>query len=147
MDQVAIAGPGCEPCKFYESIAKECAECIEVNTTWHTPGGEDGLTKAQLYTHRKAQNRIPKPKLRVECLQFVEWFWDARAFCGNYENVLTPSILAQWQSHSYVELERWERDVLFGMDRAFRHAYSGVLQYHMRRDQIKDDKDKARFKK
>ena len=84
----------------------------------------------------------------VDYAQYLEWFWEARSFCGSYDNVLTPDILKQWQSHSYTRLEKWERDVLFGMDRAFRHAYSDVLQYHMRRKQIKTetDRDKGRLK-
>ena len=86
--------------------------------------------------------------LRIDYMQYLGWFWDAREFCGSYENVMTPDLLNQWQGHSYTVLQRWERDLIFGMDRAFRHAYSDVLQYHMKRKQIKteSDKDKGRIK-
>lgn len=81
-------------------------------------------------------------------MQYLDWFWDARSFCGNYENVLTPDLLNQWQGHTYNRLDKWERDLLFGMDRAFRNSYSDVLQYHMQRKQIKTatDMDKGRVK-
>jgi len=81
-----------------------------------------------------------------EYRQLVEWFWNIRGFCGSYENVMTPDIVRQWQDHEYITLEKWERDCIFGMDRAFRHAYSDVILWHGKRKQIKNtsDKDKAR---
>lgn len=58
------------------------------------------------------------------------------------DNPLNMAIITDWQSHSHVRLERWERDCLFAMDRAFRRSYNDVVAFHAKRKQIKTGNDR-----
>lgn len=78
-----------------------------------------------------------KPPQGYEVL--IRYFNELRNFCGSIDTVLTMDIIEQWQRHSYVEFAKWERDCMFGMDRALRHAYSDVVKFHSRRTKIKVD--------
>lgn len=61
------------------------------------------------------------------------------------DNPITMAVIKDWEEHTYVKLERWERECIFAMDRAFRRAYSDVLKYHSDRDAEKrSNKDKRK---
>lgn len=87
--------------------------------------------------------------LNSEYHSILDWFWGARGFCGVVDNVLTPDILSQWERHECIKLQKWERDCIFGMDRAFRLAYNDITSWHMKRTQIKtaSDKDKTKARR
>lgn len=64
---------------------------------------------------------------------------------GDYEKPMTMDIVEGWQRHREFRLEKWEREAMFAMDRAFRRSVGEVLQYHARRPVIKalmENKDK-----
>lgn len=79
---------------------------------------------------------------------YLDWFWEVRDLCGGVDNPIRMGIIEEWQRHSGIALQRWERDALFAMDRAFRRGYSDVLKWHMKRPQMKlNDTDKNRVGK
>lgn len=84
-------------------------------------------------------DKVPALNPPLDFVNYIEWFWSARGFCGSSDNVLTPDILAQWSRHEYIDLQKWERDMLFGMDRAFRRSNNEVVSWHMRRKPVKGD--------
>jgi len=67
----------------------------------------------------------------------IQYFNSARSFAGVIDNPLTMSVLEEWQRHTYVTLDRWERECLFAMDRALRRSYSDVVKYHGERKPVK----------
>lgn len=86
--------------------------------------------------------RVPdlEPGLRI--IGLVGYFNALRSLAGVIDNSLTMSIIEDWQRHTYVRLERWERECIFAMDRAFRQSYGAVLKWHAERKQIKTGKDR-----
>ena len=56
------------------------------------------------------------------------------------------AIIEDWQRHTYVTLERWERECLFAMDRALRRSYSDVVKYHAERKPIKSKMNSGKDK-
>ena len=66
----------------------------------------------------------------------IQYFSNIRSFIGDVEKPMTMGVIDDWQRHTYVNLERWERECLFAMDRALRHAYTGVVKYHAGRKPI-----------
>lgn len=87
---------------------------------------------------------VPKPKLDGFAQIMVQYFNDARSFAGIIDNPMTMDTLQGWQEHTGIILERWERDCLFAMDRAFRRAYNDVVKYHAKRPQVKSLKNGGR---
>lgn len=55
---------------------------------------------------------------------------------GDVEKPIRMSDIEDWQRHTYIKLERWERECVFLMDAAFRRAYSDVVRYHAGRKPI-----------
>ena len=100
------------------------------------------MTRAEYLRHARAGHKVPDLKPPARCIGLIQYYNSARGFAGVIDNPLTMSVIEEWQRHTYVELERWERDCLFAMDRAFRRAYSDVLQYHAGRKQVKLGKDR-----
>ena len=110
-------------------------------------GGEDGLSKADIFEWTRRGKQIPKPSLSIEQSDWVDKFWQVRGICGGPDNPITPDIISQWERHTYNTLQKWQRDWMFGMDSAFRHAHGEVLKFHATRAQVKQDdqRDKARL--
>lgn len=75
----------------------------------------------------------PSPRI----LGLIQYFNNLRAFTGVIDNPMNMSIVLDWQKHTHINLERWERECLFAMDRAFRRSYSEVLSYHVGRKPVK----------
>lgn len=92
--------------------------------------------------------KVPALSPPHDLTHYIEWFWSARGFCGSSDNVLTPDILRQWSEHESISLEKWERDIVFAMDRAFRRSHGEVVSWHIRRPVIKGDsgEDLKRFR-
>lgn len=97
----------------------------------------------------KAPESIPALVPPFDYSHYIEWFFAVRGFCGVIDNVMTPSILKDWSEHECVTLERWERDLMFAMDRSFRQSHNKVVSWHMKRKQInvESDSDKSRVGK
>lgn len=53
---------------------------------------------------------------------------------GDIEKPITMDIIRGWQDHTYVKLDRWERDGIFVMDAALRRSYHDVVKFHAQRD-------------
>lgn len=66
----------------------------------------------------------------------VQYFHAIRAAIGDPDKSIRMSDIEDWQRHTYVTLERWERECLFRMDGAFRRAYGAVVRYHAGRKPI-----------
>lgn len=93
------------------------------------------------------EQQAPDIDIPLDFTQYVNWFWDIRAFAGSVDNPVNMDHINQWSSHTYNELQRYERDFIFGMDRAFRHAHSEMIKFHSKRPKISlDDKDRSRLK-
>lgn len=82
-------------------------------------------------------DRVPDLNPPSRCIGLIQYYNSARSFAGVIDNPLTMSVIEEWQRHTYVQLDRWERECLFAMDRALRHAYSEVVKYHAGRKQVK----------
>lgn len=85
----------------------------------------------------KKGNLVPDTKPPSRCSGLIQYYNNARSFAGVIDNPLTMSVIKDWQEHTYVSLDRWERECLFAMDRALRRSYSDVLRYHASRKQVK----------
>lgn len=85
----------------------------------------------------KKGNLVPDTKPPSRCQGLIQYYNNARSFAGVIDNPLTMSVIKDWQEHTYVSLDRWERECLFAMDRALRRSYSDVLRYHASRKQVK----------
>jgi len=82
-------------------------------------------------------DKVPDIKPPFDCMGLIQYFNSARSFAGVIDNPLTMSVLEEWQRHTYVTLDRWERECLFAMDRALRRSYSDVVKYHADRKPVK----------
>lgn len=80
---------------------------------------------------------VPDLSPPYNCIGIIEYFNNARSFAGVIDNPLTMDIIDGWERHTYIKLERWERECLFAMDRALRRSYSDVVKYHAERPQVK----------
>jgi len=85
----------------------------------------------------KKGDRVPDLRVPSQCQGLIQYYNNARSFAGVIDNPLTMSVIKDWQDHTYVSLDRWERECLFAMDRALRRSYSDVLKYHATRKQVK----------
>lgn len=72
----------------------------------------------------------------------VVYFNELRSMTGDYEKPITMDLIEGWQRHKYIKLEKWERESVFAMDRAFRRSVSEVLEFHSKRKQTKLGADK-----
>lgn len=82
-------------------------------------------------------SKVPDTSQPMRCSGLIAYYNSARSFAGVIDNPLSMSVIEEWQRHTYVSLERWERECLFAMDRALRRAYSDVVRYHGERKQVK----------
>lgn len=97
-----------------------------------------------MFKHGNREDQIPVSVLPIEHVERLQQFFDIRSICGSIENPVTPDIIRQWESHSYVTFQKWERDVILHCDRSLRHAHGEVLKYHANRKPIKlEDNDRA----
>jgi hypothetical protein len=80
---------------------------------------------------------VPVIDCPVDHRVMVSRFNELRAFVGDIDKPLNMGVVLDWQMHSGIKLERWERDCMFSMCRALRHAYSDVLKFHMKRTKVK----------
>lgn len=87
---------------------------------------------------------VPDNDLPLEYSKYIDYFYDLRGFCSEASIAIQPSLIADWQSHSGVHLHRWERDCIFGMDRAFRRSHANVVSYHASRKPINLEDDDVR---
>lgn len=94
------------------------------------------MTRAEFAKYRHAAHIVPDLEPNARCIGLISYFNNIRSFAGVVDNPLTMDIIEGWQRHTYVTLNRWERDCMFAMDRAFRHAYGNVLKYHADRPQV-----------
>ena len=94
------------------------------------------LTKADLwvYTHREAE--IPDTDVPIDLMQYMGFFWEIRGFVGDPDLPMTPRHIAEWSQHSYNNMQKFEREFMFDMDRAFRHERAEVVKFHNARKQI-----------
>ena len=97
-----------------------------------------------MFKFRGAADEVPIIKPPVRATSLIAYFNELREFCGSIDDVLTMDIIEQWQRHSYVRLDKWERDCMFAMDRVLRHSYSDVLKFHAKRTKIKNDGNSGR---
>lgn len=96
------------------------------------------------YTNRGDQ--IPELFLNPDYQHYLDVFWEIRSMCGDSETPIRPSLIFEWQSHTYQVLQKWERDLVFDLDRAFRQSRAEVLEFHSKRKAIDlEDKDKGRL--
>ena len=95
------------------------------------------MTRAEYLKYAKQAAKIPDLNPPARCVGLIQYFNSARSFAGVIDNPLTMSVIEEWQRHTYVTLERWERECIFAMDRALRRSYSDVLKYHASRKQVK----------
>lgn len=70
-------------------------------------------------------------------MPLAQYFNSLRSFTGVIDNPMTMGVVKDWQEHTYVRLERWERDCMFAMDRSFRRAYGDVVSFHASRKPVK----------
>lgn len=105
------------------------------------------MTRAEYLRHAHAHKKIPSMDYPAKYSGLIGYFNAIRQLAGITDNPITMATIKDWQSHSCVELERWERDCIFAMDRAFRRACSDVIKYHAARKQVgvKKDKDRGRY--
>lgn len=87
-------------------------------------------------------NEVPDTNPSRRVLGFAQYYNSIRSLMESSEKPITMAVIKDWQEHTYVLLERWERDVIFAMDRAFRRAYADVLRFHSERTQSKTGPDK-----
>ncbi len=86
---------------------------------------------------------VPSVDVPVDLIQYIGFFWEIRGFVGDPESPMTPRHIAEWSSHTYNTLQKFERDFMFSMDRAFRHERAEVVEFHTNRKQIDlSDKDR-----
>ena len=96
------------------------------------------------YTNRPDQ--IPKISVNPEYSHYLDYFWDIRSLCGDPDMPIQPSLIRDWESHTYHVLHKYERDFIFKIDRAFRQARWKVLEFHSKRKAVDlGDKDKGRM--
>lgn len=89
---------------------------------------------------------IPESSLSIDYVDRLNQFFEIRNICGSVENPVTLDIIKQWESHSYVTFQKWERDAILHMDRTLRHAHGEVVKYHSTRKQVNlEDNDKGRI--
>lgn len=89
---------------------------------------------------------IPDLFLDPEYQHYLDYFWDIRSLCGDPDRPIQPSLIYDWESHTYHKLAKWERDLVFALDRVFRQSRSEVLSWHSKRKAVDlDDKDKGRI--
>lgn len=100
------------------------------------------MTRAEYLRHAHAGHKVPDLTIPYRCNGLIQYFHNVRSFAGVIDNPITMSVIKDWQDHTYVTLQRWERDCIFAMDRAFRRAYNDVVKYHSTRKQVKLGKDK-----
>lgn len=104
---------------------------------WNTPGGEDGLTRAQFLEYARQGSKVPDLTAPFRCLGLIGYYNNIRSFAGVIDNPVTMSVILDWQKHTNVSLEKWERDSIFAMDAALRRSYADVVKYHAQRKQVK----------
>lgn len=81
----------------------------------------------------------------------MAYYNELRSLTGDYEKPLTMDIVEGWQRHREFKLEKWEREAMFAMDRAFRRAVHSVIELgnqldtqEMQSEQKKQAKGKRR---
>lgn len=99
-------------------------------------GGEEGISKADIYRYRRAAGRIPDLSPPLRGIGLIQYFNNIRGIIGDPDKPIRMADFEDWQRHTYITLDRWERECLFQMDAAFRRAYGGVLKYHAGRKPI-----------
>lgn len=77
-------------------------------------------------------------------IHLVKYFWDIRSQAGIVDNIVSMSTIRDWQDHTGITLERWERDAVFEMDRAFRSAHYNVVKYHADIDRRNEERKNKR---
>lgn len=100
------------------------------------------MTRAEFLRHAHAAHKIPDLAPPRHLTGVLQYFNNIRSFAGVTDNPITMGVIKDWQDHTYVQLERWERECIFAMDRAFRRACADVLKYHSSRKPVKLGKDK-----
>jgi len=105
------------------------------------------MTRAEFLRHARQPGKIPDLTMPSRCAGLIQYFYAIRNLTGIIDNPLTMAVIKDWQEHTYVELERWERECIFAMDRAFRRSYSDVLKYHAERDAAKRNAAEKRKRK
>lgn len=68
----------------------------------------------------------------------IGYFNNIRSFAGVIDNPITMAAIKDWQDHTHVNLDKWERDAVFAMDAALRRSYADVVKYHAQRKQVKN---------
>ena len=95
------------------------------------------MTRAEFLRYARKPHMIPDMTMPYRISGLVSYFWDCRKFAGVVDNPLNMEILTGWEKHTYITLERWERECMFMMDSAMRRAYGEAMRYHMERKQVK----------
>ena len=93
------------------------------------------MTMADAHIAARRSKRIPKIVAPVDCIDLIGWFWDIRSFIGGVDNPdpVTMREIRDWQDHSYIIMDKWQRDAVFEMDRALRRGYMNSVKFHMKR--------------
>lgn len=77
-----------------------------------------------------AGHKVPDLTPPFRCRGLIAYFNDIRSRVGVIDNPMTMAAIRDWQEHTGIVLDRWERDCMFAMDRALRHSYGEVVKYH-----------------
>lgn len=110
-------------------------------------GGEDGYSRAQLFEYTGRAHMVPEISVDFEYQKSHDDFWAIREMIANPDLAMTLDHICQWERHTYNRLQKFERDLVFTMDRAFRRARIDVLEFHGKRKSIKaEDRDTRRAK-
>ncbi len=104
------------------------------------------MSKADLLKYIHSSEPIPEVDIPIEGVEYWHNFWDIRNLVGDPEKPVTFAIIDDWQRHTYNVMQKYERDFIFAMDRAFRHGRIEMLKYHAKRPKINlEDNDRQRM--
>lgn len=104
------------------------------------------MSRADLMKYTNQGGNIPEVDIPFDGLEYYHSFWDIRDMIGDPDKPVNMSAIREWQDHTYRKLDKFERDFIFKMDRAFRHSRIEVLKYHEKRPKLKlEDNDRQRM--